>query len=180
MGFDEVRTAEEAKRLEQALKDKDGDALLLVFADWCGHCTTYKPMWKKLAKISDGVLTAAVHFDQVEKVPALKDAKLEGYPTVIRIKEDGSVETVPSADMRDEGKMTELLQATTPQKQQKEQKQQKQQKQPTSRPVHKTQQLGLIVGGQSGGLRRRKSLRPPVSRKQRRTRRRNTRRARRF
>lgn len=166
MGFDEVRTAEEAQRLEQALKDKNGDALLLIFADWCGHCTTYKPMWKKLAKISDGVLTAAVHFDQVDKVPALKEAKLEGYPTVIRIREDGSVETVPSADMRDEGKMKALLQAKKQHKQ-------------ASHPVHKTQQLGLIVG-QSGGLRRRKSLRPPVSRKQRRTRRRNTRRARRF
>ena len=169
MAFDEVRTAEEAQRLEQALKDKNGDALLLIFADWCGHCTTYKPKWKKLAKVADGVLTAAVHFDQVKKVPALKEAKLEGYPTVSRIREDGSVETVPSADMRDEGKMKSLLQATTPQKQK-----------PASRPVHKTQQLGLIVGGQSGGLRRRKSLRPPVSRKQRRTRRRNTRRARRF
>lgn len=168
MGFDEVRTAEEAKRLEQALKDKDGDALLLVFADWCGHCTTYKPLWKKLAKISDGVLTAAVHFDQVEKVPALKDAKLEGYPTVIRVKEDGSVETVPSADMRDEAKMKALLQVKggLPHKQ-------------ASRHAHKTVQAGLIIG-QNGGLRRRKSLRPPVSRKQRRTRRRNTRRARRL
>lgn len=170
MAFDEVRTAEEAQRLEQALKDKNGDALLLIFADWCGHCTTYKPMWKKLAKVADGVLTAAVHFDQVDKVPALKEAKLEGYPTVIRIREDGSVETVPSADMRDEGKMKALLHSQT-----KDQKQKQ-----ASHPVaKKTLQLGLIVG-QRGGLRRRKSLRPPVSRKQRRTRRRNTRRARRF
>jgi thiol-disulfide isomerase/thioredoxin len=164
MAFDEVRTAEEAKRLEQALKDKNGDALLLIFADWCGHCVTYKPLWKKLAKLSKGVLTAAVHFDQVEKVPALKEAKLEGYPTVIRVKEDGSVETVPSSDMRDEVKMKALLQAK---------------KQQMSQFAEKSQQLGLIVG-QNGGLRRRKSLRPPVSRKQRRTRRRNTRRARRF
>jgi thiol-disulfide isomerase/thioredoxin len=148
MAFDEVRTAEEAKRLEQALKDKNGDALLLIFADWCGHCVTYKPLWKKLAKLSKGVLTAAVHFDQVEKVPALKEAKLEGYPTVIRVKEDGSVETVPSSDMRDEVKMKALLQAK---------------KQQMSQFAEKSQQLGLIVG-QNGGLRRRKSLRPPVSR----------------
>jgi len=174
MGFDEVRTAEEAKRLEQALKDKDGDALLLVFADWCGHCVTYKPMWKKLAamakaKKADGVLTAAVHFDQVEKVPALKDAKLEGYPTVIRVKENGSVETVPSADMRDKEKMKALLKIKGVQSEKQ-----------ASRRAPKTVQAGLIIGTQNGGLRRRKSLRPPVSRKQRRTRRRNTRRARRF
>jgi thiol-disulfide isomerase/thioredoxin len=174
MGFDEVRTAEEAKRLEQALKDKDGDALLLIFADWCGHCTTYKPLWKKLAamakaKKANGVLTAAVHFDQKDNIPALKDAKLEGYPTVIRVKTDGSVETVPSADMRDEVKMKALLQAR---KQLQQQQQQQQQASAQKRP-----QLGLIVGAQSGGLRRRKSLRPPVSRKQRQTRRRNTRRA---
>jgi len=173
MGFDEVRTAEEAQRLEQALKDKDGDALLLVFADWCGHCTTYKPLWKKLAamakaKEANSVLTAAVHFDQVDKVPALKDAKLEGYPTVIRIREDGSVETVPSADMRDVEKMKALLQVKSGQSEKQ-----------ASRRAPKTVQAGLIIG-QNGGLRRRKSLRPPVSRKQRRTRRRNTRRARRF
>ena len=168
MGFDEVRTAEEAKRLEQALKDKDGDALLLVFADWCGHW-----LWKKLAamakaKKADGVLTAAVHFDQKDNIPALKDAKLEGYPTVIRVKEDGSVETVPSVDMRDEAKMKALLQIKGVQSEKQ-----------ASRRAPKTVQAGLIIG-QNGGLRRRKSLRPPVSRKQRRTRRRNTRRARRF
>jgi thiol-disulfide isomerase/thioredoxin len=173
MGFDEVRTEEEAKLLEDALKQKDGDALLLIFADWCGHCTTYKPLWKKLAamakaKKADGVLTAAVHFDQKDNIPALKDAKLEGYPTVIRVKEDGSVETVPSDLMRDEAKMKALLQI-------KEGQAQKQ----ASRRAPKTVQAGLIIG-QNGGLRRRKSLRPPVSRKQRRTRRRNTRRARRF
>ena len=169
--FDEVRTQEEAKRLEDALEKKDGDALLLVFADWCGHCTTYKPMWKKMSQVADGVITAAVHFDQVDNVPALKDAKLDGYPTVIRVKEDGSVETVPSADMRDEEKMKTMMQKTP----------------------KKKQQSGMIVGErkdrQNGGsLRRRKrslhnrlrSLRPPVSRKQRRTRRKNTRRARRF
>ncbi len=174
MGFDEVRTEEEAKQLEDALKQKDGDALLLVFADWCGHCTTYKPMWKKLAamakaKKADGVLTAAVHFDQKDNIPALKDAKLEGYPTVIRVKEDGSVETVPSDLMRDEAKMKALLKIKGVQSEKQ-----------ASRRAPKTVQAGLIIGTQNGGLRRRKSLRPPVSRKQRRTRRRNTRRARRF
>jgi thiol-disulfide isomerase/thioredoxin len=170
MSFDEVRTQDQAKRLEEALEKKDGDALLLVFADWCGHCTTYKPMWKKMAQVADGVLTAAVHFDQVDNVPALKDAKLDGYPTVIRVKEDGSVETVPSADMRDEEKMKTMMQKTP----------------------RKKQQTGMIVGErqEGGSLRKRKrslragnrlrSLRPPVSRKQRRTRRKNTRRARRF
>jgi thiol-disulfide isomerase/thioredoxin len=168
MSFDEVRTQDQAKRLEEALEKKDGDALLLVFADWCGHCTTYKPMWKKMAKVAEGVLTAAVHFDQVENVPALKDAKLDGYPTVIRVKEDGSVETVPSVDMRDEEKMKTMMQKTP----------------------KKKQQSGMIVGErqEGGSLRKRKrsrsnrlrSLRPPVSRKQRRTRRKNTRRARRF
>jgi thiol-disulfide isomerase/thioredoxin len=161
MAFDEVRTQDEAKRLEDALEKKDGDALLLVFADWCGHCTTYKPMWKKLSQVAEGVLTAAVHFDQVENVPSLKDAKLDGYPTVIRVKEDGSVETVPSADMRDEEKMKTMMQKTP----------------------KKKQQSGMIVGErQNGGSlrRRRRSLRPPISRKQRRTRRKNTRRARRF
>jgi len=101
-------------------------------------------------------------------VPALKDAKLDGYPTVIRVKEDGSVETVPSADMRDEEKMKTMMQKTP----------------------RKKQQTGMIVGErqEGGSLRKRKrslhnrlrSLRPPVSRKQRRTRRKNTRRARRF
>jgi len=171
MSFDEVRTQDQAKRLEEALKRKDGEALLLIFADWCGHCTTYKPLWKKLAQVSNGVLTAAVHYDQVDNVPALKDAKLNGYPTVIRVKEDGSVETIDSADMRDEVKMKMLLKA-------KEQASLQ-----NTANTAKTLQSGLIVGArQRGGSthRRKRSLRPPVSRKQRRTRRKNTRRARRF
>jgi hypothetical protein len=61
----------------------------------------------------------SVHHDMVEKVPAIANAKLDGYPSVLKVSPDGAIEkyTVPGSAnitnavpfMRDEKKMKSML-----------------------------------------------------------------------
>jgi thiol-disulfide isomerase/thioredoxin len=108
--FGEIRSEAQAAELETVLKQKACDALLLVFADWCGHCQTYKPMWEDFAKLAGRTMhMAAVQDEQQKNVPSLEEAKLQGYPTVVLFRKGSPPETVSSEDMRNKEKMTELL-----------------------------------------------------------------------
>jgi len=108
--FGEIRSDAQAAELESVLKQKACDALLLVFADWCGHCQTYKPMWEDFAKLQGRtMLMAAVQDEQQKNVPSLEEAKLQGYPTVVLFRKGSPPETISSEDMRNKEKMTELL-----------------------------------------------------------------------
>jgi thiol-disulfide isomerase/thioredoxin len=104
--FDEIRTPEDALKLEGVLSKQEGDTYVLMFADWCGHCQTYKPFWQKLAKLANKMANmAAVQDTQQENVPTLKEAALNGYPTVLKISKGKVTETLSSTAMRDEGEM---------------------------------------------------------------------------
>jgi hypothetical protein len=65
--------------------------LLLVYADWCGHCGTFKnDIWKRLAGMKGRKLPMAQINEKVlghlkEKIP---DLKIDGYPTVSLIGKD--------------------------------------------------------------------------------------------
>jgi hypothetical protein len=65
--------------------------LLLIYADWCGHCGTFKDnIWKKLAGMKGRKLPMAQINEKVlghlkEHIP---DLKIDGYPTVSLIGKD--------------------------------------------------------------------------------------------
>jgi len=102
--YGEVRTVEDALKLEHVLSKQKGEMYILMFADWCGHCQTYKPFWERLRNLAERMIPlVAVQDTQTENVASLKKAPLNGYPTVIHVKKDGTMEAV--ADMRDEQKM---------------------------------------------------------------------------
>ena len=104
--YGEIRTVDEALKLEGVLSKQQGEMYILTFADWCGHCQTYKPFWERLRNLSTRMIPlAAVQDTQLETVKSLKTAPLNGYPTVIHVKKDGSMEAVDSTEMRDEKKM---------------------------------------------------------------------------
>ena len=74
--------------------------IVLVYADWCGHCQTFKQnMWNQVTAMPNKTLnTASVHYDMVENT-SLKNAKIDGYPSLLLVgtdkkpatfKEDGS------------------------------------------------------------------------------------------
>ena len=66
---------------------------VLIHADWCGHCHRYMTKFKEIAKTPGrNANMAAVHHDMVEKVPELKNAKITGYPSVVKVTPTGKVE----------------------------------------------------------------------------------------
>lgn len=85
---------------------------VLVYADWCGHCQKYKPMWQKLSQTPGRIANmAAVRDDMFAQIPEISNAKIQGYPSVIKVSPDGSIEkytvngeqtnAIDSAKMRD-------------------------------------------------------------------------------
>ena len=87
-----VRSPEEVKDLESLIKTGPV-TLVLVHADWCGHCQTYKPMWSELENVPGRTANMAmIHHDMVEKSPTLKNAKIPGYPTVLKVYQNGHIE----------------------------------------------------------------------------------------
>jgi hypothetical protein len=66
---------------------------VLIYADWCGHCQTYKPMWETLTRTPGRTANmAAVREDVLPKVPSISKAKIQGYPSVIKVSPNGKIE----------------------------------------------------------------------------------------
>ena len=66
---------------------------VLIHADWCGHCHKYMPKFKDIAKTPGRTAQmAAVHHDIVDKIPAIANAKITGYPSVVKVTPEGQVE----------------------------------------------------------------------------------------
>lgn len=87
-----VRSPDHVKSLEQLVK-VGPVTFVLVHADWCGPCQSYKPVWSELER-SPGrkANMAMIHHDMVEHAPILKKAKIPGFPTVLKVYPDGKIE----------------------------------------------------------------------------------------
>ena len=73
--------------------------VVLVYADWCGHCTKYKDnVWNPLKTIKDRRMNmASIHYDQLENT-SLKDSKIEGYPSLLVAGPDKTPATFKNSD----------------------------------------------------------------------------------
>ena len=89
-----VDLREESKAPEvSALINNGSVTLVLVYADWCGHCHKYLPTWKQLANTPGRKANmVSVHHDMLEKVPEIANAKLDGYPSVLKVEPSGKIE----------------------------------------------------------------------------------------
>lgn len=63
--------------------------IVLVYADWCGHCTRFKEnTWNKVAATPNkNINTASVHYDMLDKT-SLANSKIEGYPSLLMVGTD--------------------------------------------------------------------------------------------
>jgi hypothetical protein len=87
----DVRSEKDIPKLE-ALIHKGPITFILVYADWCGHCQNYKPMWSKFEKTPGRVANIARVQETMFPKSSIKDAKIEGYPSVIKVTPTGEIE----------------------------------------------------------------------------------------
>ena len=71
--------------------------IILVYADWCGHCDTFKKnIWKPLNSTPNRTMNmASVHYDQLENT-SLKNSTINGYPSLLVVGTDGEPATFES------------------------------------------------------------------------------------
>lgn len=89
----DVRSPKDISKFESLLAS--GPTIVLVYADWCGHCQRFKQdMWNECANSPNkSINTAAVHYDMVEKT-SMNSAPIEGYPTLFEVKSPKATPTV--------------------------------------------------------------------------------------
>ena len=88
---------------------KNKVVMVLIYADYCGHCHTYRDdIWNDLVSNKNrkhGM--ASIHYDQLENTP-LANTKVSGYPTVLHIKSQGA-EPVEYPESRNKEEMEKIL-----------------------------------------------------------------------
>ena len=100
----DVRSPKDVPMLEALIK-KGPMVIVLVHADWCGHCQTFKDkVWNKVPNSSSNTInTASIHHDMLDKT-SLAKAKLEGYPSLLLVGKDGK-----PAEYTNNGKETNAM-----------------------------------------------------------------------
>lgn len=91
----DVRSPEDVSQFEKILAHGP-ITIVLVYADWCGHCVRYKEnVWSKLLANPNRKLNlASVHYDQLENT-SQKHAAIKGYPSVLVVGSDKKAATFP-------------------------------------------------------------------------------------
>ena len=76
-----VASKDDANKLSELLKD--GDWMVLYYAEWCGHCNNMKPEWRKVVdkmSKSKNVNVADVESSHIGELA--EQPKVEGFPTI--------------------------------------------------------------------------------------------------
>lgn len=76
-----------ASDLSKVLNNKNGKNMLLVYADWCGHCKTLKPIWletsSEMNKESQKMFMVNCGGDSADEKKIMKDYSVDGFPTIL-------------------------------------------------------------------------------------------------
>ena len=62
--------------------------IVFVYADWCGHCTRFKPEWTKVEKEckSKNISTTALNVDDEKNADFMNTYNVNSFPTLIVFK----------------------------------------------------------------------------------------------
>lgn len=84
--------------------------VVLFYAPWCGHCQEFKDTYKKIAKsVSSSYPLYVMDCTDEENCVAIpKKYNIEGYPTILFVKEDGT--SVPFEENRNEDNVLSWIQ----------------------------------------------------------------------
>ena len=102
MAVVDVRSDKDIEEFENTLSTGP-ITIVLVYADWCGHCKTYKEdVWSNIVnwrkeQVENGVpmnQLASVHYDQLPNT-SQRNVNLDGYPSVLVVGKDGTAATFP-------------------------------------------------------------------------------------
>jgi thiol-disulfide isomerase/thioredoxin len=64
-------------------------AVVLVYADWCGHCDQYKKnVWSPLKSTKNRTVNMVSLRDDMVPNTSLKNAKIDGYPSILVVGKD--------------------------------------------------------------------------------------------
>jgi thioredoxin-like negative regulator of GroEL len=86
----DVRSEGDIGKLMDLIK-KNKIVLILIYADWCGHCGTFKEkVWTPLSGMKDRkVPLAAINEKVLGKAKIMNGVKVDGYPFVAMMGQDG-------------------------------------------------------------------------------------------
>lgn len=72
-------------------RDKPG--MLLIYADWCGHCQRFKPVFNQIhGKIGSSFNCLSINDEQLSKDPRLSRAlNFKGFPTIKFFDQNGKI-----------------------------------------------------------------------------------------
>lgn len=107
----DVRSSRDVPMFESLIK-KGPMTIVLIHADWCGHCQRFQDaVWNKVPNSSTNTMNmAGIHHDMLENT-SLSGAKLKGYPSLLLVGKDGK----PAIYKDEEGEETNAMpQPNTP------------------------------------------------------------------
>jgi thiol-disulfide isomerase/thioredoxin len=84
----DIRGESQLAELEKRIK-AGPLTLVLVYADWCGHCTEFKPTMEQLETTPGRTIQTARVRDDMFPKSSLSNTTIEGYPTLMLVKKNG-------------------------------------------------------------------------------------------
>lgn len=86
----QLKDKSSAHNFQNALKE--GNIIVLYYADWCGYCQQFKPVWEELKKRLSKQSKPICHIGEVESanMQHLPDVEVRSYPTIQFYKKKGS------------------------------------------------------------------------------------------
>jgi len=83
----DVRSDKEVGAFEKLLGN--GLTIVFVYADWCGHCKTFKQnTWNKVVGMPSRTLNISSVRDDMLSKTSLASAKINGYPSLLLVGDD--------------------------------------------------------------------------------------------
>ncbi len=92
----------------KSLMGKSPVILVLVYADWCGHCQHFKPDWRSLEQLPNrNMPMVSIRDDVFSASPLNNMVTAEGYPTIAVVKPASN--TAVNLPTREKSKLTNVV-----------------------------------------------------------------------